>query len=96
MSTGSRIWQLVAAGATEDDEHGTGRIPLAENPDASVRSLEASLQETVEPASELHADAWPGAAGVARPGNAPPRDEPAPEPTTTDRRVQESIVSRRG
>ena len=68
LSGRSRIWKSMVAIAAEEDGNGIGRIRLAQIRDASAKSLEAFIQEAVEPGSAVHTDAWQGYAGVGKLG----------------------------
>ena len=54
---------LVVIAAQEDGE-ATGRIRLRQVPDASGRSLEAAVQEMVEPGAIVKTDGWDGYNGL--------------------------------
>ena len=54
---------LVVIAAQEDGE-ATGRIPLKQVADASAESLEAAVQEIIEPGAEVKTDGWGGYNGL--------------------------------
>ena len=50
--------------AAEDTGHGVGRIRLSVIPDASSTSLEAALEQMVEPGTTIKTDGWRGYYGL--------------------------------
>ena len=54
-----------ASGAEQEDRKATGRIRLKQVVDASGQSLEAAVQETVQPGAVVKTDGWKGYNGLA-------------------------------
>jgi transposase-like protein len=50
--------------AAQEDREATGRIRLKQVADASAESLEAAVQETVEPGAKVKTDGWCGYNGL--------------------------------
>lgn len=58
---------LVAVAAQEDGK-GMGRVRMAQIEDASADSLEAFIEQSIEPGSVVHTDGWEGYAGIEKKG----------------------------
>lgn len=58
---------LVVVAAEEDGE-GIGRIRIGQVADASAKSLNAFVKESVEPGSNVHTDDWKGYEGLKKKG----------------------------
>ena len=54
--------------AAEEDGHGIGRIRMGPVADASASSLHAFIEQTTEPGSTIHTDAWSGYQGLETKG----------------------------
>ena len=50
--------------ACEERGRGVGRIRLRHIPDASAASIQAFIQEAIEPGSVIHTDGWEGYGGL--------------------------------
>jgi len=50
--------------AAQEDGEATGRIRLKQVADASAESLEAAVQEIIEPGAEVKTDGWGGYNGL--------------------------------
>ena len=57
--------KALVAVAAQVDGKGIGRIRLRRIPDASSRSLQAFITDTIEPGSRVITDGWEGYAGLA-------------------------------
>jgi len=64
-STATKALIVIAA---EEVGHGIGRIRLRRIPDGSADSLQAFMQETIEPGSLVHTDGWHGYDGLKAAG----------------------------
>jgi transposase-like protein len=58
---------LIVVAAQEDGSR-IGRIRMRQIPDASARSLEPFIEESIEPRSVVHTDGWEGYAGLEEKG----------------------------
>src|SRR5437867_7835589 len=56
--------KALVAVACEQDGPGTGRIRLRQIADASAASLQAFVEESIEPGSVVHTDGWEGYRGL--------------------------------
>jgi len=54
--------------AAQEDRKGTGRIRMARIQDASASSLLPFIEESIEPGSVVHTDAWQGYSGLEKKG----------------------------
>jgi len=54
--------------AVQEDGKGAGRIRMARIQDASASSLEAFIEESIEPGSVVHTDGWEGYGGLEAKG----------------------------
>ena len=61
-----RIALIVVA--AQEDGNRIGRIRLRRIQDASARSLEAFIEESIEPRTVVHTDGWEGYAGLEKKG----------------------------
>jgi transposase-like protein len=64
-STATKALIVVAA---EEVGHGIGRIRMRRIPDASAESLEAFVEEAIDPGSAVHTDGWHGYNGLKAAG----------------------------
>lgn len=60
--------KALIAVAAEEDGKGTGRIRMARIKDASANSLEAFIEQSIEPGSVVHTDGWEGYSGLKKRG----------------------------
>ncbi len=58
------VGKALVAVAAEEDGRGMGRIRLRRIADASAASLEAFVEEAIQPGSLVHTDGWEGYAGL--------------------------------
>ena len=58
---------LIVVAAQEDGSR-IGRIRMCRIPDASARSLEPFIEESIDPGSVVHTDGWEGYAGLEEKG----------------------------
>lgn len=56
----SRERKALVVVAAEEVGRGIGRIRLRRIPDGTVKSLQAFIDDTIEPGSEIHTDGWDG------------------------------------
>jgi hypothetical protein len=61
---GRRRPKALVVIAAEEDGAGIGRIRMRRIPDASVESLVAFVEESIEPGSTIHSDGWPAYGAV--------------------------------
>ncbi len=62
------VGKALVAVAAEEDGRGMGRIRLRRIADASAASLEAFVEEAIQPGSLVHTDGWEGYAGLENKG----------------------------
>ena len=62
------VGKALVAVAAEEDGRGMGRIRLRRIVDASAASLEAFVEEAIQPGSLVHTDGWEGYAGLENKG----------------------------
>ena len=62
------VGKALVAVAAEEDGRGIGRIRLRRIANASATSLEAFVEESIEPGSLAHTDGWEGYAGLEQKG----------------------------
>ena len=62
------VGKALVAVAAEEDGRGMGRIRLRRIADASAASLEAFVEEAIQPGNLVHTDGWEGYAGLENKG----------------------------